>query len=219
MFLGIDLGTSEIKTVLIDHDGMVVGSASRSLRVMRPQPRWSEQDPQMWWQAMKEAVGDLQQSQRAALAAVRAIGLSGQMHGATLLDERGDVLRHCILWNDTRSAAECESLTREWPDLAATTGNLAMPGFTAPKLMWVRKHEPDTFKRVATVLLPKAYVRLRMCGERIGDADASGHAVARRRQAQWSGRRARHLGVRRGRCAAGEAARRRRAGQVGAAGE
>ena len=111
----------------------------------------------------------------AALAEVAAIGLSGQMHGAILVDAAGRVLRPCILWNDGRSALQCEALTRGWPELRAVTGNLAMPGFTAPKLMWVREHEPELFARVASVLLPKAWLRWRLCGEKVEDlSDASG---------------------------------------------
>jgi xylulokinase len=175
MFLGIDLGTSELKALLMDHDGRVVGSASRSLQVVRPQPRWSEQDPQMWWQATMEAIGDLQRGYRAALAAVRAVGLSGQMHGATLLDRYDRVLRPAILWNDMRADAECEELTRLAPSLQAITGNVAMPGFTAPKLLWVAKHEPTLFSQISSVLLPKDYLRLCLTGEKKSDmSDSSG---------------------------------------------
>lgn len=175
MFLGIDLGTSELKVLLMEHNGTVVASAGRSLQVMRPQPRWSEQDPQLWWQATMDAIGDLRQSNRAALSAVRAIGLSGQMHGATLLDRRDRVLRAAILWNDMRADAECDELMRLAPRLQATTGNVAMPGFTAPKLLWVANHEPELFSQISSVLLPKDYLRLCLTGEKKSDmSDASG---------------------------------------------
>jgi xylulokinase len=175
MFLGIDLGTSELKALLVGQDGSVIGSAQRPLRVSRPQPRWAEQDPAMWWQATQEAVESLQQSHRSALNAVRAIGLSGQMHGATLLDRNDRVLRPAILWNDTRSDAECLRLADLVPTSQAITGNLAMPGFTAPKLLWVANHEPEIFSKISSVLLPKDYLRLRLTGEKISDmADASG---------------------------------------------
>lgn len=175
MFLGIDLGTSELKALLMGEDGKVVGSASRSLDVARPRPRWSEQDPRRWWQATIEAVGDLQRTCRAALTAVRGIGLSGQMHGATLLDCSDRVLRPAILWNDMRADAECDELTRRAPSLQAITGNAAMPGFTAPKLLWVAKHEPELFSQISVVLLPKDYLRLCLTGERISDlSDSSG---------------------------------------------
>lgn len=175
MFLGIDLGTSELKALLMDDDGNVAASASRPLQVARPQPRWSEQDPQMWWQATMDAIGELQRSHGAALSAARAIGLSGQMHGATLLDRSDRVLRPAILWNDTRANRECDELTRLAPDLQTITGNVAMPGFTAPKLLWVAEHEPEVFSRTASVLLPKDYLRLCLTGEKQSDmSDASG---------------------------------------------
>jgi xylulokinase len=173
--IGIDIGTSSVKVALVDEGDRVLASASRPLQVSRPQPGFSEQDPEHWWKATVESLDELRERHGAALSEAQAIGLSGQMHGATLLDEHGAVLRPCILWNDGRSAAQCERLTREWPGLHAVTGNLAMPGFTAPKLMWVQEHERAVFARVATVLLPKAYVRWRLCAELIEEmSDASG---------------------------------------------
>jgi len=173
--IGIDLGTSSVKVALVGDDDRVIATAGRPLTVSRPQPGFSEQDPQHWWTAVVESIDELRARNAADLGQAQAIGLSGQMHGATLLDEKGAVLRPCILWNDGRSAAQCERLTREWKDLHAVTGNLAMPGFTAPKLMWVGEHEPSVFARVAKVLLPKAYVRYRLCGEYAEDmSDASG---------------------------------------------
>jgi xylulokinase len=177
--LGIDIGTSSVKMVLVDHGertgDRVLGHASAALTVQRVQPGWSEQQPSDWWQATL-ACGDALHAQHPqAMAACAAIGLSGQMHGATLLDAAGDVLRPCILWNDGRSATQCAELESRWPALRAVTGNLAMPGFTAPKLLWVREHEPEVFSRIATVLLPKAYIRWRLCGELIEEmSDASG---------------------------------------------
>jgi len=173
--LGIDLGTSGVKAVLADASDCVAASASAPLEVARPHPAWSEQNPEDWWSAANAAVRELRQHAPAALRAVRAVGLSGQMHGATLLDARDAVLRPAILWNDGRSAAECEALERAEPASRAITGNLAMPGFTAPKLLWVRAHEPDVFARVRRVLLPKDWLRLRMTGDRATDcSDASG---------------------------------------------
>jgi xylulokinase len=185
--IGIDIGTSSVKVALVADDDRLVAYASRPLAVSRPQPGYSEQDPEHWWAAVVACMDELHAGNARAMAETAGIGLSGQMHGATLLDAAGDVLRPCILWNDGRSGAQCERLTREWPELYAVTGNLAMPGFTAPKLMWVREHEPEIFARVATVLLPKAYVRYRLCGERVEEmSDASGTLwldVARR---EWS---------------------------------
>jgi xylulokinase len=173
--LGIDLGTSGVKLALVDDDDRVIGSAHESLHVSRPQPGFSEQDPQDWWVATCRGLDELQARHGAALAETAAIGLSGQMHGATLVDARGEVLRPCILWNDGRSDIECAELERAWPALRQVTGNIAMPGFTAPKLLWVRKHEPERFARVAKVLLPKAWLRWKLCGEFVEDmSDASG---------------------------------------------
>ncbi len=175
MFLGLDFGTSGVKALLVDGGERVVGSATAPLTVSRPAPGHSEQDPAAWWQAMLQAVGTLQQAHPAELAATRGIGLSGQQHGAVLLDAAGQVLRPAILWNDVRAAAECTALEAAVPGLRHIAGSIAMPGFTAPKLLWVRRHEPEIFARTRTVLLPKAYIRLRLTGELIEDmSDASG---------------------------------------------
>lgn len=187
MFIGIDIGTSAVKTVLVDEAQRIVGTTSRSIEVSRPAPGFSEQDPGAWISAVFDTLDALKADHPAALAAVEDIGLSGQMHGATLLGADHQPLRPCILWNDGRSAAECRQLEERWPDLRAVTGNKAMPGFTAPKLVWVAAHEPDIFARTRLVLLPKAYVRLVLTGEAIEDmSDASGTLwldVARR---DWS---------------------------------
>ncbi|MGJ5176227.1 xylulokinase [Bradyrhizobium oligotrophicum] len=175
MFLGLDVGTSGVKAVLEDEAGALVASASRPLSLAHPQPLWSEQNPDHWVAAVIGAVDDLARSHPHELAAVRGIGLSGQMHGATLLDREGRPLRPAILWNDGRSQAECAELERHCPQLHAIAGNLAMPGFTAPKLVWVAKHEPKIFADVAKILLPKAYVRYRLSGEMVEDmSDAAG---------------------------------------------
>ena len=188
MFLGLDFGTSAIKALLVDDDQRSVASASAPLTVSRPHPGHSEQDPQAWWEALQSVMDTLKATHPQQLAAVAGIGLSGQMHGAVLLDHAGTVLRPAILWDDTRAVSECRALELAVPGLGATAGNLAMPGFTAPKLLWVRSHEPDIFARVATVLLPKAWIRYRLTGEMIEEmSDASGTLwldVARRR---WSG--------------------------------
>ena len=175
MHLGIDLGTSGVKAVLIDDAQAIVGQATAPLEVHRPHSLWSEQDPEDWWTATNRAVLDLRKAHPQAMAAVRAIGLSGQMHGATLLDRGDRVLRPAILWNDGRSGAECAELERRVPDLRSITGNRAMPGFTAPKLLWVAAHEPEVFANTAKVLLPKDYLRLRMTGNHASDlSDSAG---------------------------------------------
>ena len=162
MYLGLDLGTSGLKGVVIGADGNVLAQESVSLVVSSPQALWSEQDPESWWVACLEVVRQLQQ--RLDLSKLQAIGLSGQMHGATLLDAQGNVLRPCILWNDGRSQAQCESLMTQFPELKERSGNLAMPGFTAPKIRWVQENEPDVFEKLAFVLLPKDYLAYRLTG-------------------------------------------------------
>ena len=175
MFIGLDFGTSAVKALLVDGAQAIIGAASAPLAAARPAPGHSEQHPADWHAAMLAVMDALAAAHPAETAAVQAIGLSGQMHGAVLLDAAGEVLRPAILWNDTRAAAECAELEAAFPALRAVAGNLAMPGFTAPKLLWVRRHEPEIFARIATVLLPKAWVRWRMTGEMIEEmSDASG---------------------------------------------
>jgi xylulokinase len=172
MYLGIDIGTSGVKAILMDENGAVVEIAQAPLSVSRPHDLWSEQDPHDWWSATNSAVSALDLSKRHM---VKAVGLSGQMHGATLLDGDGQALRPAILWNDGRSADQCAALEASIADLGQITGNRAMPGFTAPKLQWVREHEPEVFEHVKIVLLPKDYVRLRMTGELASDmSDSAG---------------------------------------------
>lgn len=173
-WLGIDLGTSGVKTLMMDADQNVLASAHAALTVSRPHPGWSEQAPEDWWQAAQATLDELAAAHPERMAEVRGIGLSGQQHGATLLDAADKVLRPCILWNDGRSAAECEVLVGR-ADFEGIGGNLVMPGFTAPKLEWVRTHEPEVFERVAKVLLPKDYLRLCLTGEHFSEmSDSSG---------------------------------------------
>lgn len=189
MYLGLDLGTSELKALLLDEAHEVVATARASLTVQRPQALWSEQDPQAWWQALETVMDALAADHGPALRTVRAIGLSGQMHGAVLLDAADRVLRPAILWNDGRSGAECEALSAAVPELGTLTGNLAMPGFTAPKLLWVRRHEPAVFAATARVLLPKDHLRLRLSGEAVSEmSDASGTSWLDVGARRWSPR-------------------------------
>lgn len=172
VYLGIDVGTSGVKAVLVGNDGSVVAQATAALSVSRPLAMWSEQEPDDWVAATEAAVLALPADLRAG---VRAIGLAGQMHGATLLGADDRPLRPAILWNDGRSFAECAALEEREPASRGITGNLMMPGFTAPKLEWVRRHEPQVFARVRSVLLPKDYVRLALTGEKATDlSDAAG---------------------------------------------
>ena len=175
VFLGIDVGTSAVKALLVDEQQRVVGQAEQALSISRPRPLWSQQDPEEWWNAVVQAALTLRQAAPRAFSGVRAVGLSGQMHGAVLLDRAGKVLRPAILWNDGRSLQQCEELERLVPELGRIAGVPAMPGFTAPKLLWLKRHEPQIFSRIATVVLPKDYVRYRLTGELATDvSDAAG---------------------------------------------
>jgi len=187
LYLGIDLGTSGLKAVLVDAEQRVLGQAQAPLDVSRPRPLWSEQDPEDWWRATEQALVMLARNHPTELAAVRGIGLSGQMHGATLLDAADRVLRPAILWNDGRSAEDCAELERLEPEVRRITGNLVMPGFTAPKLLWAARAEPEVFARVTRCLLPKDYLRLRLTGDHATDlSDASGTLWLDVAQRAWS---------------------------------
>ncbi|MEO6014631.1 MAG: xylulokinase [Devosia sp.] len=175
-YLGIDIGTSGVKAILIDRAGKSLGEATaKAVEPVRPHPGWSEQNPTDWWVACQAALDALSKAHPAEMAAVKGIGLSGHMHGAVLLGKGDEILRPCILWNDGRSAAECKEMEAALPKLRDLAGNIAMPGFTAPKIAWVRKHEPEIYAKIAKVVLPKAYVRLLLSGEHIEDmSDAAG---------------------------------------------
>ncbi|WCE32518.1 xylulokinase [Vibrio sp. SCSIO 43137] len=185
MYIGIDLGTSGVKVILMDDSGQLICSATEPLEVSRPQQLWSEQDPEQWWNATCSAFSTLKQ--KSDLSLVKGIGLSGQMHGAVLLDNKGAVLRPAILWNDGRSYKECSELEQQVPLSREITGNIMMAGFTAPKLKWVQKNEPELFGKIHKVLLPKDYLRYRLSGDFASDmSDSAGTMwldVARR---DWS---------------------------------
>lgn len=175
MYLGIDLGTSGLKLLLLDNQHHVHASVDVPITLQRPHAQWSEQHPTQWWQALESAVAQLRAKSPQAWQQVRAIGLSGQMHGAVVLNEQSEVLRPAILWNDGRCAAQCQELEQLVPTSRQITGNLAMPGFTAPKLLWLKKHEPSIFKEICKVLLPKDWLRLQLTGQAVSEmSDASG---------------------------------------------
>lgn len=165
MFVGIDLGTSGVKALLIDPNGTILASSAATLDVMRPHAGWSEQNPENWWHAVNAAMQDLKTTHPAQIAAVRGIGLSGQMHGMVALGKDDQVLRPAILWNDTRNAAEAAELDNRVGAFRQIGGNAVMPGFTAPKALWMQRHEPKLFAKTARILLPKDYIRLLMTGE------------------------------------------------------
>lgn len=174
MYLGLDLGTSGLKGMLIDSDQAVIGAATAPLTLERPHDGWSEQDPASWIKAAEAVLGELTQRFPEQMGALHGIGLSGQMHGATLVDKAGNALRPCILWNDSRSHLEAAELDAQ-PMFRALSGNIVFPGFTAPKLLWVRRNEPEVFAKIDKVLLPKDFLRLWLTGDTISDmSDSAG---------------------------------------------
>jgi len=187
MYLGIDLGTSGVKVVILGEDDQLIAQASSTLTVSRLENLWSEQDPKHWWQATNLAMSQLKVSHGKILSDIKAIGLSGQMHGATLLDENDKVIRPAILWNDGRSYLECSEIEELITNSRQITGNIAMPGFTAPKLAWVKKNEPHLFDKINKILLPKDYLRLLMTGDYASDmSDSSGTLWLDVANRQWS---------------------------------
>lgn len=174
-YLGIDVGTSAVKVVVIDDTQRCLAQASINLEISRPQPLWSEQNPEDWWQATQQAIATIAKNNSDALKQIKAIGLTGQMHGAVCLDSNNKVIRPAILWNDGRSHAECAILNNHPANFQKINGNLVMPGFTAPKLLWLQRHEPESFARVHKVLLPKDYIRFCLSNDFAADlSDASG---------------------------------------------
>ena len=187
--IGVDVGTTGVKAVVVGQDGRVLGQAAASYETLRPQPGWTEQPPEWWWEACGSALGALRARGALNPEAAVAIGLTGQMHGSVFLDEADRVVRPAIMWNDQRTAAECAEIEERLglQRLIELTGNRALTGFTAPKLLWLRKNEPESFARTRHLLLPKDYLRLRMTGERATDvADASGTLLFDVRSRKWS---------------------------------
>ena len=200
LVLGLDVSTTATKAVLQDAEGAVLAVGASAYPYETPHPLWSEQDPALWWDASRVAVRAALDAAEADAAAVEAVGLTGQMHGLVALDTRDEVLRPAILWNDQRTAAECDAI-REIVGrrrLIATTGNDALPGFTAPKLLWLRRHEPEVWAAIAHVLLPKDLVRLRLTGEHAVDrADGSGTMLFDLASRDWSTEIVDELGIQR----------------------
>ena len=185
-FIGVDVGTTGVKTIAISPQGEVIARAEQGYSLSTPRQGWSEQDPEDWWRATQATLSAVS---AAGVRDVRGIGLSGQMHGLVCLDENDRVLRPAILWNDQRTGAECAEIEERigLQRLIQLTGNRALTGFTAPKLLWLRHHEPDVYSRIAHVLLPKDYVRFRLTGERAIDVtDASGTLLFDVAHRQWS---------------------------------
>jgi xylulokinase len=188
-YIGIDTSTTATKALLMDGSGQVLGVVFNEYPCESPQPLWSEQDPALWWQAAAQSIRQVLAGTGMDAASVKGIGLTGQMHGLVLLDEKGHVLRPAILWNDQRTASQCDEirlkLGRE--NLIQITGNDALTGFTAPKILWVQEHEPEIWKRARHILLPKDYVRYRLTGEFACDrADGAGTILFDLAKRDWS---------------------------------
>jgi len=187
MYLGIDIGTSSIKIVLVDENQKVVGLASQELSIQQEKPLYSEQHPDEWYEKVLKALYSIQQDYPSESSQICSIGLTGQMHGAVCLDIKGEVIRPAILWNDGRSYQECNDLMSNNPDFEIVGANKVMPGFTAPKLLWMKRNEPKLFNRINKVLLPKDYIRYKLTGEFASDmSDASGTLWMDIAQRKWS---------------------------------
>lgn len=197
-FLGIDVSTTGSKALLVDESGVVVGTASSPHTLQTPRPLWSEQDPRQWWQAVSTSVRQVLTKSGLGGESVAAVGLTGQMHGLVLLDEIGEVLRPAILWNDQRTQAQCDEIHARVgrAEFIRITGNLALTGFTAPKILWVAGNEPEVYARARHVLLPKDYVRYRLTGGYAMDkADGSGTVLFDLAQRDWSAEVLEALGI------------------------
>ncbi|MCC6908378.1 MAG: xylulokinase [Phycisphaerales bacterium] len=190
LLLGIDIGTTGAKVLLVDaRDANAIAHRTVEYPLHMPRPNWCEQDPHDWWRATATAVRQVMESERLDPARIAGIGLSGQMHGLVALDAAGEVIRPAILWNDQRTAAECDIITQRLGEqrLIQLTGNIALTGFTAPKIIWMQRHEPEAHGRIASIMLPKDYIRYRMSGERFTDvADASGTLLLDVAHRAWS---------------------------------
>lgn len=186
MFVGIDLGTSSVKAMLVDDQQKIIGSCSAELSVSRPHSGWSEQNPAEWINAVEQVVAGLKQNYSSALSKVQGIGLAGHMHGATLIDASDKVIRPCMLWNDTRSHLQASKFDAN-PIFRKLSGNIVFPGFTAPKVDWVRENEPENFGKISKILLPKDYLRFWLTGEYVSEmSDASGTSWLDVEKRDWS---------------------------------
>ena len=187
MFIGIDLGTSSVKTILINHEQKILASSQSKLSIQSPQDGYNEQDPYEWIQATEKCFEILKEKCPTEFSDTISIGISGHMHGATLIDKEGKVIRPCILWNDTRSFKECEEFEDQDFDVRAISGNITMPGFTAPKINWIKNNEPNNFKKIDKVLLPKDYLRFYLTGGFYSEmSDASGTLWMNVEDRTWS---------------------------------
>jgi xylulokinase len=186
-FLGVDVGTTNVKAVVVGEDQRVIASASRRLRLLKPASGWFEQQPQSWWSAFRKICDDLRRQVPKVWQGIDAIGLTGQMHAAVCLDNSGRPLRPAILWNDGRARAECKELAQKVPAVRDIAGVIPMAGFTAPKLLWLQHHEPQLFRRISHLVLTKDFVRLKLCGDYVTDmSDAAGALLLDETARNWS---------------------------------
>jgi xylulokinase len=196
-FLGIDVGTSSVKLLLMDEKGSVLATVTKDYPVYYPNPGWAEQNPEDWWQATSDGIREVLAKAAVSGTTIRAIGLSGQMHSLVVLDKDNKVLMPALLWCDQRTQAECNYITENLGgDLAKFTGNKALTGFTAPKVLWIRRHKPDVYEKISHMLLPKDYIRFKLTGEYATDvSDASGTLFFDVRQRRWSSEMLEFLGI------------------------
>jgi xylulokinase len=188
-FMGIDISTTSAKALIIDEQGNVVGLGSTPQPISQPHPLWSEQHPNDWWDGVVSSIRAALQEASLSGDAIKGIGLTGQMHGLCMLDEAGNVLRPAILWNDQRTQKQCDDITRiiGFERLIELTGNRALTGFTAPKILWVRENEPEVYQQCAHILLPKDFIRYKLSGDYATDlAGASGTLLMNVAERQWS---------------------------------
>ena len=188
-FLGIDTSTTSSKALLIDENGTVIAVASSPHTLQTPQPLWSEQDPLEWWEAVSQSIRSVLVKAGISGEAVGAVGLTGQMHGLVLLDGEGEILRPAILWNDQRTQRQCDEIHQRIGKerFIQITGNVALTGFTAPKILWVQENEPEVFNQVKHILLPKDYIRYRLTGDYAMDkADGAGTVLFDLKTRTWS---------------------------------
>ena len=187
MYLGIDVGTSAVKSVLIDRNQSVIATAKEDLKISKRKPLYSEQNPNDWWHALLKTIKSIRKSTPTAFFQLKSIGLTGQMHGAVCLDKKGTILCPAILWNDGRSYQECAYLNKNHKDFEKLGCNLVMAGFTAPKLLWLKRNKPDLFSKINKIILPKDYLRYKLTGEFATDmSDASGTLWLDVKKRKWS---------------------------------
>src|SRR5574338_389855 len=188
-FIGIDIGTTGAKAVLMNVNGVVISTATNEYPMFTPHPLWAEQNPDDWWKAAYRSIQNVVAQSKINAIDVKGIGLTGQMHGLVTLVKGGKILYPCIMWNDQRTSNECKEITEKigFNNLLSITGNQVLPGFTAPKIIWLRKNKPEVYSKINKVLLPKDYIRFKLTNEFFSDvSDASGTSLLNVKERKWS---------------------------------